>query len=95
MTWQRNHAAELEQTQIRHFGPEPNGKSLSGLYTISGRRFVLAFRELHSASNAESVPELKSGKWSLVFGCGSMENGCLTIPDAPGFALFEEVKTES
>lgn len=91
MTWQRNHTAELEQTQIRHFGPEPNGQSLSGLYTISGKRLLLAFRELRSEADSVMVPSLLAEKkWNLIFGHGKLENGCLLIPDAPGFALFEE-----
>jgi len=89
--WHKSKKEQLKNNRIDRFGNEPDGKSLSGLYTVSGRRLVLALREKECADESVTVPALADGKWQTVLGDGRIENGEVTVNKAAWFAVFEEI----
>ena len=92
--WRKKHNDQLLNSEIRRFGTEPDGASLSGLYTVSAEPLAVIFREQHCKESQITVPcGGKNRHWHLVFGNGSataVDGGVhFEIPEAPGFAVWE------
>lgn len=92
--WHKEHRAELQNAVIRHFGDEPDGRSISGLFSDSEKTLIVVLREKDCPENRVEVPcGKRNGVWKLALGKGSAlptDNGViLELPDAPGFAVWE------
>lgn len=92
--WRKKHNDQLLNSEIRRFGTEPDGASLSGLYTVSDEPLVIIFREQHCKKSQITVPcDGKYRHWHLAFGNGKAipcDGGMLfEIPETPGFAVWE------
>ena len=92
MLWRKEKRAAFNASRIARFGSEPDGGTLSGLYTVGGKRLVLALREKDCVADSTAVPVLANGQWRTVFGNGSIDkDGTVKVDKAAWFAVFEEV----
>ena len=92
MLWRKEKRAAFNASRIARFGSEPDGGTLSGLYTVGGKRLVLALREKDCVADSTAVPVLANGQWRTVFGNGSIDkDGTVKVDKAAWFAVFEEI----
>ena len=92
MLWRKEKRAAFNASRIARFGSEPDSGTLSGLYTVGGKRLVLALREKDCKADSTVVPALADGQWRTVFGSGSIDkDGMIKVDKAAWFAVFEEI----